>query len=83
MTTNLRERGTVVAAIFGYEFRAVQPFNISWNGGTYTITNVSYHHRIQDGSTIFHVFSGTDGSNFFELKYHPEELNWLLSRLNS
>ena len=81
MTTNLRERGAVVAAVFGYDYRAVQPFGISWKGSVYTISQVSYHHRDQDGGIIFHVFSGTDGTNFFELKYHPEELGWLLKRI--
>lgn len=81
MTTNLRERGAVVAAIFGHDYRSVQPFTVSWHDTIYNINQVSYLHRYHDGGVIYHVFSGTDGSNFFELKYHPEELDWLLRRI--
>jgi len=70
-----------VAAVFGDSFADVRPFKIRWNGREYAITKVGYVSRIQEGKTIYHAFSVTDGTGFFELLFNSDELSWLVGRI--
>ena len=80
MYEDINERISVVA-IFGDTYQSVQPFRIKWKGKEYLIEKIGYQHKYKEGQSIIHVFSATDGVNFFELKFNAGELSWLLGRV--
>lgn len=69
-----------VLAYFVQGYRNVKPFRFIWHDKEYRINKIGYVHKKQHGRTILHVFSVTDGSNFFELQFDPQELEWFLAR---
>lgn len=54
------------------------PTSLCWNRREYTITKIGLHHTIREGRTLFHIFSVTDGTTFFKLKFGTETLGWKL-----
>jgi hypothetical protein len=80
MYENVNERISVIA-IFGTTYKDVRPFKIRWHNRDVLITKVGYHHKYKEGNSTIHVFSATDGANFFELKYDSANLSWLLGRV--
>lgn len=54
------------------------PVTLIWNGKTYRITNIGLHHTVREGRVLYHIFSVTDGSTYFKLKYDTETLRWKL-----
>lgn len=69
-----------VVALFGRGFQDVIPFKIKWNKKEYKIEQVGYVHKVREGRKVIHVFSCTDGSNFFELRFDADDLKWILGR---
>lgn len=69
-----------VAAVFGRGFKDVRPFKIRWHGKEYVMKKVSYQHKVKEGRKIIHVFSCSDESNFFELRFDATDLQWILGR---
>lgn len=80
MYERINERISVVA-IFGDTYQAVRPFKVKWRQREFIITKVGYVHKYKEGKTLFHVFSATDGVNFFELIFNVTELSWLIGRV--
>lgn len=70
-----------VVAIFGKGFQDVQPFKLRWNRREYVIAKVGYKHKVKEGKKIIHVFSCSDGSTFFELRFDAEDLAWMIGRV--
>ena len=70
-----------VVAIFGKGFHDVTPFKIRWNKREHVITKVGYKHKRREGRKIIHIFSCTDGSTFFELRFDANDLQWILGRV--
>ncbi|MBI3576617.1 hypothetical protein HY086_01105 [Candidatus Gottesmanbacteria bacterium] len=62
--------------------RTVAPTALYWRGRRYTITKVGLHHTVHDGRTLIHVFSVTDGVNFFKLEFDTETLGWKLLEID-
>ncbi len=82
MYEHINERISVVA-IFGNTYNDVRPFKIKWHEREYLITKVSYVHKYKEGKTLYHAFSATDGVNYFELLFDPQELSWLIGRVSN
>ena len=82
MYENINERISVVA-IFGDTYQSVRPFKLRWKSKDYVIKKVGYQHKFKEGQNIIHVFSATDGINFFELKFNANELSWLIGRVGN
>lgn len=80
MYERINQRISVVA-LFGDTYQDVRPFKIKWNGRVYVISQIGYVHKYKEGKTLFHVFSATDGVNFFELLFNTDELSWLIGRV--
>jgi len=59
------------------------PWVIHWRGSRYHITKVGFHHTIRDGRTLFHIFSVTDGTTFFNLRFNTETLGWKLLEVDN
>lgn len=71
-----------VVVLFGKEFNKVTPFKIRWRNREYRVEQVTYLHKVKEGQSLFYIFSATDGTNFFELKYNSADLLWLLGRID-
>jgi len=67
-------------AIFGKTYHDVKPYKFRWGDKEFLITKIGYKHRVKEGKKTIHVFSVTDGSNFFELRFDAENIAWKLGR---
>jgi hypothetical protein len=67
-----------VDLLFNHAKRRAYPWVISWRGSTYRITKVGFHHIEWDGRVLIHIFSVTDGTTFFKLRFDTETLFWRL-----
>lgn len=72
------EEQVSVNLLFNHLKRTVVPTALYWHGRRYTITKVGLHHLLREGRTLVHVFSVTDGVNFFKLQLDTETLGWKL-----
>jgi hypothetical protein len=54
------------------------PWIIHWRGRRYTITQIGLHYTERVGRVLFHLFSVTDGTTFFKLRFDTETLGWKL-----
>lgn len=70
-----------VVAVFGTGFAEVKPFKIKWHKKTFVIKKIGYKHKVREGRKIWHIFSCTDGSTFFELRFDATDLQWLIGRI--
>lgn len=59
------------------------PWVIHWRGNRYLVTKVGLHHAVREGRTLFHVFSVTDGNNFFKLQFNTDILQWKLLEVDA
>lgn len=58
--------------------KSAYPWVIEWRGRRYRITKIGLHHVLREGRVLFHVFSVTDGTTFFKLRFDTETLGWKL-----
>lgn len=70
-----------VIAVFKKGYEDVRPFRIRWGTKDFEITKIGYHHKYKQGRNTIHVFSCTDGSNFFQLGFDAAQLSWVLERV--
>jgi hypothetical protein len=59
------------------------PWVLSWHGKQFRITKVGLHHTYREGRVLFHMFSVTDGTTFFRLRFDTETLGWKLLEIES
>lgn len=59
----------------------VVPKKLKWQGREYLITKLTYHHKIREGRTTFHIFHVTDGDLDFRLRLDTENLHWILEEV--
>lgn len=57
---------------------AAYPWTFRWRGRRYTTRTVGLKHCIREGRVLYHIFSVTDGSAFFRLRFDTETLTWKL-----
>jgi hypothetical protein len=81
MYENINEQVQVIA-IFGDEYKKIRPFKMQWHDKDYLISEVGYLRKQKEGKATWHVFSVTDGANFFELMFNSESLVWMLGRVS-
>ena len=70
-----------VVAIFGQGFQDAKPFKIRWGPREFKIKKIGYMHSKKDGNKTIHIFSCTDGAQFFELRFDPIDLSWFIGRI--
>lgn len=80
MLTDVDEPVEVVAVFKG---PMVFPQAIKWNGKVYKVEKVNMRHEIMDGSTLMHIFSVSDKTNFFKLAFNTKNLHWRLEQVYS
>jgi hypothetical protein len=54
------------------------PWVVHWRGRRYTIRQIGLHHLERAGRVLYHIFSVTDGTTFFKLRFDTESLGWKL-----
>ena len=54
------------------------PWVVHWRGRRYTITNVGLHHTTHDGTILIHIFTATDSTSTFRLRFDTQTLHWKL-----
>lgn len=59
------------------------PWVIFWRGRRYTVVKVGFHHTVYEGRTLVHIFSVTDGTTFFHLRFDTNTLEWKLMEIES
>ncbi len=67
-----------VALWSNHTTKKILPYSLYWRNRRYRITNVGFHHAVHEGRTLIHIFSVTDGTTFFKLKFDTETLLWTL-----
>ena len=70
-----------VITIFYRQKGLTIPKKIRWQGRNYDIVKLTYHHKINEGRTIFHIFHVTDGNVDFRLKFDSNSLIWVLEEV--
>lgn len=58
------------------------PYKIRWNGRSYIITKIGYHHKVREGNTIYHIFHVCTDTLAFRLKHNTDSLQWLLEEVS-
>lgn len=58
------------------------PYKIRWNGRSYLITKVGYHHKVRSGRTVYHIFHVCSDTLAFRLRHDPDTLGWTLEEVS-
>jgi len=58
------------------------PQKFSWRGRVIGIQNIDMHHTVREGRHLYHVFSVSDGTRYFRLKFNSENLAWTLEEFS-
>lgn len=72
-----------VNLLFNHIKRSAAPTSLYWRGRRYTITQVGLHHVVREGRVLFHMYSVSDGTTFFRLRFDTELLGWKLLEVDS
>lgn len=67
-----------VALWSNHTTKKILPYSLYWRSRRYLLTTVGFHHTVREGRVLVHIFSVTDGVNFFKLKFNTETLAWKL-----
>jgi len=81
MRETLQEEVTVLS-LYDRSHQDVRPVKLKWQGKEYRITKLGMHHMVRQGRTLYHIFSVTDGHNFFRLSLNTENLHWTLEGIH-
>lgn len=60
----------------------VVPIRLKWNQKIFTIRKIGLRHPVREGKTLYHIFTCTDGTMDFRLKYNTENLQWNLEEVS-
>lgn len=80
MIQRLRTPVSVISS-FDHKRRLVVPTEVLFEGQTYIIYKVGFHHTYREGRTLFHVFSAAAASLYFRLVLNTDNLFWTLEEV--
>lgn len=75
MQETLHEKASVIT-VYDHTNGKTFPWRIKWRGRVYTVTQIGYHHTLEHGSTLHHIFSVVAGSLYFRLNLNTLTLIW-------
>lgn len=81
--TEMIDEHVSVNLLFNHLKRSVTPTSLYWRSRRYTITKVDLHHFLREGRALVHIFSVSDGTTAFKLKFDSETLFWKLLEVDS
>lgn len=67
--------------IFRNTYQPVKPISCYWGNKEITITEIGFSHTYAQGTTIHHVFSCSDGVNFYQLTFDHKDIPLLARQL--
>jgi len=70
-----------VQLVYDHHLHTVNPRQILWDGKVIRIAKVGMHHTVQEGRTLFHIFSVASNDLFFRLKLDTDTLFWTLEEI--
>jgi hypothetical protein len=70
-----------VITVYNHKTHQVVPEILKWDGKTYRISQIGYHHQYRQGRTLFHVFSVSSTELFFKLLLNTDNLHWELEEI--
>ena len=71
-----------VISTYDHKRRSHKPSIVVWEGKTYKITNIGYHHKFREGKRLQHVFSVSSEELFFKIVLDTEALSWTLEEIS-
>lgn len=80
MNEQINEKISVISS-YNRETGVVMPKKIRWQGRDYSITKLTYYHRIRSGRKILHIFHITNGVVDFRIRLDTENLHWTLEEI--
>lgn len=83
MREKINEKVSVVMCFSAAKRRAL-PYIISWQNREYKIGEIGYHHAINDGRTVHHIYEVTDTQKTlsFRLNFDTSNLHWTLEAVS-
>lgn len=66
---------------FDHQKRRAVPTKLIWDGQTYQVIKIGFHHVYRQGQVLYHVFSVASKTLFFKLLLDTETLFWTLEEI--
>ena len=51
-----------------------------WKGRKYPVTELTFHWTDKRGGESLHFYSVSDGTNLYQIYFHPKKLHWRLDK---
>lgn len=71
-----------VATLYDRTKNLNMPVKLRWQGKTYTINKLGFHHKYRQGRTLMHVFSVSNSNLAFRLEFDSDTLTWTLKEIS-
>lgn len=83
MREKINEKISVVT-IFSAAKRTAAPYIISWQNREYKVGEIGYHHTINEGVTLHHIYEvvDTEKTLAFRLNFDTSNLHWTLETVS-
>lgn len=72
---------TTLGRVFRNAYQPVKPISLFWGDKETTITEIGFSHTITQGASVRHVFSCSDGMNFYQLTFDHTDIPLLAKQL--
>ncbi len=70
-----------VISVYSHVKQEVKPYKILWNGRTYIIKKIGFHHTYRQGRTLLHIFCAQSDTLYFKLVCDTDTLHWTLEEI--
>ena len=77
MYTQINEKVSVLSH-FNHKTAKTNPIKIFWDGKTYQIDKIGFHHTTNTGDTLIHIFEVTSKDTYLKLQLNTKTLSWKL-----
>ncbi len=83
MREKINEEVSVVM-YFSHRQKKALPHLVSWNNQEYQVGKIGFHHTIQRGNTLHHIFELVDKSEslWLRLRLDTSNLHWMLEAVS-
>jgi hypothetical protein len=73
-----------VVLVYSARHRRVVPYTISWRNTDYRVGKIGYHHCVNNGQTLHHIFElvNQEQSIWFRLNLDTSNLHWRLEAIH-
>ena len=61
----------------------IKPLKFLWGERMFVITEITYRWKSNEGKTVLHHFSVTDGNTLYQISFNPASLLWRLDSLEA